>query len=222
MITGFVQSSRGVTLLGGGEVAAEAFHAALQLAPCLVAADSGADRALALGQEPESVIGDLDSLSASARDLLGDRLLRIGEQETTDFEKALTRISAPLVLALGFSGGRMDHALAALSVLVRHPDRRCLLIGPEDFAFAAPPQLTLPTRAGDRVSLFPMGPCQAQATGLRWPLEGIAFAPDGRIGTSNEATGPITLDVVGPMLVILPLDLLRPVAEQRTGGFPAP
>ena len=41
--------------------------------------------------------------------------------------------------------------------------------------------------------------------GLRWPINGLTFAPDGRVGTSNEATGPVSISVTAPkMLVILP------------------
>ena len=54
-----------------------------------------------------------------------------------------------------------------------------------------------------------MGPARAEAQGLRWPVEGIGFAPGGRIGTSNEITGPLRLTVKGEMLLILPLSELE-------------
>jgi thiamine pyrophosphokinase len=59
-----------------------------------------------------------------------------------------------------------------------------------------------------------MGPVTGRVgEGLRWPVEGLAMAPHGRIGTSNVATGPIRLAFDAPcMLVILPGDLLEPVA----------
>ena len=44
--------------------------------------------------------------------------------------------------------------------------------------------------AGTRVSLFPMAPVTGlPSEGLRWPLDGLAFAPDARVGTSNQALG---------------------------------
>ena len=68
MDNGRVQSRVGVTLVGGGDPRPEGIEEALKYAPTLIAADGGADRALALGFRPEAVIGDLDSLSPAARD----------------------------------------------------------------------------------------------------------------------------------------------------------
>ena len=116
-----VRDARGVTVIGGGEVAAADLEAALAIAPVLVAADGGADRALELGQPPDWVIGDLDSISDRARRLIPrERVIGVAEQDSTDFGKCLERIEAPLVLAVGFAGLRLDHTLAALTLLVRH------------------------------------------------------------------------------------------------------
>lgn len=199
----------GVTLIGGGAVTAEDLALALRHAPSLVAADGGADAALALGHVPDLAIGDFDSISDAAKRALGPaRLTHIAEQDSTDFAKALSRIKAAFVIAVGFSGRRLDHTLAALNVMVRHPRPRCVMLAAEDIVFLAPPELALPLTAGTRLSLFPMGPARGTSTGLRWPIDGISFAPDARIGTSNEATGPVRLVLDGPMMVMLPRDCL--------------
>tara|TARA_R110002096_G_scaffold273496_7_gene467402 strand:+ start:829 stop:1509 length:681 start_codon:yes stop_codon:yes gene_type:complete len=200
-----VDSATGVTLLAGGPVLRRDLKAALAHAPCLVAADGGADRALALGQVPDAVIGDLDSISAVAQARLGARVHHIAEQDSTDFDKCLRNIAAPFVIALGCLGGRVDHELAVLSVLVRRAGRPVVLIGREDVIFLAPPRLDLAMRPGDRVSLFAMRGVTGQSDGLRWPIAGLAFAPDARGGTSNQALGPVQLRMDGPgMLVIVP------------------
>ena len=204
-----IRAAQGVTLIGGGAVTAADLSLALSLAPVLVAADSGADAAIALGQVPEMAIGDFDSISETARAALGPRrLVHVAEQDSTDFAKALRRIEAPFVLAIGFSGRRLDHTLAALNVMIRHPRPPCIMIAAEDIAFLAPPALDLDLAPGTRVSLFPMGPAGGESRGLRWPVAGIGFAPEGRIGTSNEALGPVGLRLDGPMLVMLPRDTL--------------
>lgn len=208
-----VETAEGVTLVGAGQLGAAGLAAALALAPVLVAADGGADRALALGHHPVAVIGDLDSLGARARAALpASAIHRIAEQETTDFEKCLRAIAAPFVLGLGLAGPRLDHTLAALNVLARHPDRPCLLLGGRDIAFLAPPRLALQLPAGMRLSLFPLGPVEGEGEGLVWPIGGIGFAPDGRIGTSNRvAGGVVRLAFSAPrMVVILPAAALRP------------
>lgn len=217
-----VQSSDGVTLVGGGPVGAALLRQAEAHAPRLVAADSGADRLLRLGRLPEAVIGDLDSISDAARARLGDRIFHLPEQETTDFDKALRSISAPFVLALGFAGARIDHGLAVLNALVRHADRRCLLVGPQDVVFHAPPELVLSLRAGDRLSLFPMAEVGGESEGLEWPTGGLRFAPDAMIGTSNRVTaGRVTLRFDGAgMLVILPRRRLGAALTALAGPAP--
>lgn len=213
-MTAIVQSSGGVTLVGGAPVSQASVHKSLTIAPRLVAADGGADRVLALGLMPEAVIGDMDSLSAAGRAALGPaRLHQLAEQDTTDFDKAIRSIHAPFILALGFSGARIDHGLAAFNALVRHPERRVIVLGGRDLVFLAPPALRLSLPVGSRLSLFPMGPVTGRSEGLRWPIDGLAFAPDGRIGTSNAVSAPeVRLSFDAPrMLVILPRERLGAV-----------
>lgn len=222
-MAGIIETSEGITLVGGGKVTATAMNEALTLAPRLVAADGGADRALRFGHSPEAVIGDMDSISPIARAAIPpDRLFPIADQDTTDFEKCLAAISAPLILAVGFAGPRADHAMAVWNALVRAPAQRCIVIGPSDIVFAAPARLDLPLRAGTRVSLFPMAAVAGESRGLAWPIDGLGFAPEGRIGTSNRATGPVSLSFAGPgMLVILPRGLLS-VAAAALAPAPVP
>src|SRR6056297_1347169 len=121
-----VDSAEPVTLLGGGEASPADVEEALSHAPLLVAADSGAALALDLGHLPEAVIGDMDSLPEAVRAALpAARIHRIAEQESTDFDKALRSVRAPLVLGVGFLGRRLDHQLANFNVLSRRPERRC-------------------------------------------------------------------------------------------------
>lgn len=208
-----VDSHTGVTLAGAAPFSARLLARALALAPALVAADGGADRLLRHGAEPQAVIGDLDSLSATARARLAGRLHPIPEQETTDFDKALRSVRAPFVLGIGFSGARIDHTLAVLNALARHPDRRCLILSADEVCFLVPRSLTLHLRPGTRVSLFPLGPVRGTSEGLRWPIGAIDFAPGGAIGTSNEAGAPLVrLAFDAPrMLAMLPLRSLKEV-----------
>ena len=211
-----VQSDEGVTLVGAGELPPELLALALTRAPRLVAADGGADRALAAGHLPERAIGDFDSLSDAGRAALGAaRLHHIAEQETTDFDKALRSVAAPFVLAVGFTGGRLDHTLGVFNTLACHPQRRCLVIGPKDVCFLAPPELSLRLAPGTRLSLFPLGSVTGQSRGLHWPIDGLAFGPDSRTGLSNRVSAPeVRLSFSAPrMLVILPVATLDPALQ---------
>jgi len=201
-----VKTDLGVTLVGGGAFGARDLGRALDLAPVLVAADGGANRLLRLGAAPRAVIGDMDSISPAARAAFASALHPVPAQDNTDFDKALAEIDAPFVLALGFVGARMDHGLAALAGLLRRREMPVILLGARDVIVLAPAKFCLDLPRGARVSLFPMGPVQGRSTGLEWPIEGLGFAPDGAIGTSNRATGgAVTLEFdAAKMLLILP------------------
>ncbi len=217
-----VHSSESVTLVGAGQASKADLDAALRRAPRLIAADGGAELLRNYGMAPQKVIGDLDSIDSETLASLPDEArLHVAEQQSTDFEKCLMRIRAPLILGVGFLGRRLDHQLAAFNALVRHPEVPCILIGSEDVIFHAPPRLDLDLPAGMRVSLFPMAPVRGRSEGLDWPIGGIAFAPGGRIGTSNRAGGgPVRLEFEGPgMLVMLPRRALdRAAAALRPQG----
>lgn len=205
------QSARqeaGLTLIGGAPVTDAVLARALARAPRLVAVDGGADAALRAGRVPEAVVGDLDSLSIRAREAFADRLRPIAEQDSTDFDKALRTFPAPFVVAVGFIGSRVDHFLACLSVLARRGDR-CVMLGEEDCVVLAPARLALDLAPGTRVSLWPLAAARGRSQGLRWPIDGIEMDPGGRVGTSNEATGPVRLMLEGgPVALIVPASAL--------------
>jgi len=210
-----VQSNAPITLVGGGSLRKSDLRAAMRHAPRVVAADSGADAAFAAGAEPEVVIGDLDSLSAAGRARIPmDRQHLITEQDSTDFDKALRSIDAPLVIGVGFLGKRLDHQLAACNTLVRYPDRRAVLTSADSVVFLAPPEIALDLAAATIVSLFPLGAVEGWSEGLVWPIGGLNFTPDGGIGTSNRALGLVQLGFTAPkMLVVLPARCLEAVVE---------
>ena len=203
-------------MAGGGGFSLKLLEFARFWAPRVVAADGGADRLLRHGVEPEAVIGDFDSITTQAQVRLKGRLFPIRDQATTDFDKALRSVQAPFVLGVGFSGARLDHGLAVLNGLVRHKDKRCLVLSGQDVVFLAPRQMALDLPIGSRLSLFPMGPVEGESEGLRWPLQGLRFDPAGIIGSSNQVTGPVRLRFSADlMLVILP----RSAVARALDGF---
>ncbi len=219
--TPLFRSAMGVTLVGGGALGAEDLQVSLALAPRLVAADGGAEAALAAGLTPEAVLGDMDSLTEAARAQIDPRrIYTIPEQESTDFDKALRHIEAPVVLAAGFTGDRVDHELSVYHALVARRDVRCIVLGARDVVLHAPPNLTLDVPEGTRISLFPMARVTGLDAGLEWPIEGLVFHPSQRIGTSNRARrAPVRLSFEGPgMLLILPRTELAAVVRAVAGA----
>ena len=206
-----VQSSRNVLLAGAGQASKGDLQLALEYASYLVAADGGAELLRNYGKTPRKVIGDLDSIDRASLDAIPENhRIHVREQETTDFEKCLQRIRAPLIVGVGFLGGRVDHELAVLNALARYPGGACVLIGAKDVVFHAPGRLMIDLPEGSRLSLFPLADIRGESAGLEWPIAGIEFAPGGFASISNRVErGPVKLAFDRPgMLVILPRSAL--------------
>lgn len=213
-----VQTGETILLVGGAPLQVGVLDEVIVQAPVLVAADSGAAQCLAAGHNPQAVIGDMDSLDPRLAARLAPGVVhRVEEQDSTDFDKALRHLVSPLVIGVGFTGGRIDHELAAYHTLLHRADRLCVLVGETEVVFLCPPTVSLPTEAGDIVSLFPLRACSGRSQGLEWPIEGLALSPGEKIGTSNRATGPVHLETDQPgLLVILPRSRLAPLAQSLT------
>lgn len=226
MISKIVHKLEPITLVGGAPLDGEALIRAIVHAPTLVAADGGAAHILAADLVPDAVIGDMDSLSDDLKASLPSRIIHlIEEQDSTDFEKCMLRLETPLVVGLGFLGGRLDHQLAVFHGLMRFADQRCVLLGEEEIVFLCPPAISLELPQGTPLSLFPLGPVVGDAQGLKWSFDQLAFAPGEQIGTSNVTTDKVHLSMSNPaMLCILPADsfeiVLTALAAQ-SGSWPA-
>jgi thiamine pyrophosphokinase len=215
-----------VTLVGGGPFDFADLETARARAPVLVAADQAADRLREMGRMPDLIVGDMDSISDleawRRRDV---RVLHLTEQDTTDFEKCLYSTEAPLYVALGFTGGRLDHTLAVLHALMRYPEKRVVVVSAAEAVVLLPPGrvLRLPVRAGETVSIFPLAETTGTLSeGLVWPVEGLTMAPGRQIGTSNIASAheiALAFDRAGAVLM-LRRESLEPLIDAfaaRTG-----
>ncbi|WP_367648745.1 thiamine diphosphokinase [Ruegeria arenilitoris] len=222
-----VRSFEPIALVGGGQIGPDDLNLMLIRAKTVVAADGGAAPLLESGRIPDAVIGDFDSLHSRYKDMIPeDRLYPIREQNSTDFDKALRSIDAPLVLGAGFLGGRLDHQLAVLNALVQRQDRPCILIGETEVVFHAPPRISFSLTAGDVVSLFPFQHVTGTSKGLEWPIDDLVLEPGAQVGTSNRALADLELSVDGPgLLVMVPRYALDQVMQaflsEQTGRWPA-
>jgi thiamine pyrophosphokinase len=209
-----------LVIVGGGEVDHDLLRELYASGGRLVGADAGADRIVAAGLKPEIIIGDFDSLKEPFSWLGKTRLMQIAEQETTDFEKALYSTRAPVTVALGMTGQRLDHTLAALDALARHGAKRhIVLVDATDVAAVLAGPFEFAVAPGDRVSIHPLASVSFRSSsGLKYPLDGLTLAPGVRTGTSNEATeGPFRIDPrtrAKPWLLILAREhLLRLIGQ---------
>ena len=195
-----------VCLVGGARLDPAEICRISSFVSSYIGVDGGADHLLDAGITPAAVIGDLDSLSEHARATFAEQLCHISEQSTTDFEKALTRVSAQAVIALGFTGGRIDHALNVLNVMARYPAKKVLLADAEDVSFLAGQGRTvLRLPMATRLSLMPLDAARVSVTGVEWPFADQDMTPAGFISPSNAvAADEVLIDVAGPLLITLP------------------
>jgi thiamine pyrophosphokinase len=214
-----------LVIVGGGAVDLELLRELYLNGGRLVGADSGGDIIAEAGLKPEAIIGDFDSLKDPLAWLGKTRLMQIAEQETTDFEKALYSTTAPVTVALGMTGKRFDHTLAALDAVTRYAaDRKVILVDEEDLALAMDGPISFKVAPGERVSVHPLAPVNFwRSEGLKYPLDGISLAPGVRTGTSNSAiTGPFEIvpeeGIPAPWLLILDRKHLVPLIEQLLGA----
>lgn len=180
-----------LVIVGGGTVDAVLLRQLRDDGAPVIAADGGAAACAHAGVMPRAIIGDMDSVTSAVDWADKTQMIKISEQETTDFEKCLYATSAPITLALGMTGKRFDHTLAALNAVARYgADRRIILVDEEDVALAVSGPFSFQVKAGDRVSVHPLHEIGfARSTGLKYPLDGLTLAPAHRIGTSNESVG---------------------------------
>ena len=210
-------------VVGGGAVDLDLLRDLAASGGHVVAADGGADTVVEAGLVPEAIIGDFDSLQRPEDWLGRTRLVRIAEQETTDFEKVLYSTTAPVTIGLGMTGKRFDHTLAALDAVSRHAKGRIIILVDEsDLAMALTGPFTFEVGEGERVSVHPLVPIKFRSSiGLDYPLNGVRLAPGERTGTSNAATDgvfSITPDPKRkvPWLLILDRKYLFRVAAAAT------
>lgn len=215
MDTLIVHESDPIVLVGGSDLGLEELNIFQTLAPIYVGVDRGADHLLEAGLRPRAVIGDLDSLSEPAKLAFADVLHKVSEQDTVDFEKALTRVWAPVTYAVGFWGGRVDHSLAVLNALGRHANRRVILVGPDDVSMVLPQSVvSLELPIGCRVSLMPLGPSTLTTSGMRWDITDFAMDPLGKCSSSNEtAHETVQISTQGVVLMSVPIDQISELAQ---------
>lgn len=160
----------------------------------VIAADAGYRSAMALGVEPDLLLGDYDSAPAPH---LGGKMVRLpAEKDDTDtFFAARKALEAHCthVTILGGTGGRLDHTLANLHTLVflhRHGVHAVLADEANEVTVLGKGRHTVKARVGWYLSLFPAGACARGVTlrGLKYPLENAQLHNHWPVGVSNEFT----------------------------------
>jgi len=184
----------------------------------VIAADSGIEHALAHGRRVDLAVGDFDSVSAESLEHVTNAGAILEHhpvaKDKTDLELALDaavfRKPAHL-LVVGGHGGRLDHFVGNITVLVSDAYARVALIEARmgtDRVFVVRRHLDLVGQPGDLVTLLAVnGPVSGITTaGLVYPLNDETLYPGSSRGISNELRDRSASVVVreGTLLVIQP------------------
>jgi len=210
-----------VVLLGGGDCAHDVLLQLLRQSSPLIVADGGARHLEQTAIVPELIIGDLDSLTDQWHWESLTRVIELTEQDTTDFEKCLYSVDAPLYIALGFTGRRIDHTLASLHVVAKYSShKQVILVGQDDIVLVCRGSQKFTLDNGMRFSIFPLEPINfLRSIGLLYPLDGLTLSPTTMVGTSNQVCDShVTIDTEpgsdGSYTVIMPVAALASIVER--------
>lgn len=184
-------------VLGGDAPSVALLKACVAETDFSIAADRGLEAFDAAGFEPDLLIGDMDSVSP---DVLARYESRLSEdrlnciKNDTDCEYALNLAvekGAEEIILLGALGGRLDHALANLMMVVRAARSGVWAeIRAEGVRIVRiDGSYTLKGAKGSTVSLLPLGEAHGVSIkGCYYMIEDFTLASDTSRGMSNVVT----------------------------------
>jgi len=184
-------------ILANGEVPSRQFLVNLRRrADLFIAADGATNPLPHMGLRPDIVLGDFDSLAPAVRESLPEVLfLPMLDQESSDLDKAIAyaaKRGAKRVSIAGATGGRLDHALTHISLLLKyHPEPDVRLVDEQmEVCVVGAQPVTFRGRKGDILSLIVFTPAEGVvAEGVLYPLRNETLLPGSR-GVSNRLVEP--------------------------------
>ena len=187
---------RAVIFANGDLEQPERLRALLRPDDYLISADGGLRHLRALGLRPHLLIGDLDSVSHPDVEWLAGGATEIrkfpAEKDFTDLELALRAArehGAERILLAAALGGRLDQTLANIALL-RLPELSGMEVSLDDGLTEVrliTATLAISGRAGDTISLIPMGSVVegVRTHALQYPLNAETLSPGQTRGISN-------------------------------------
>jgi len=203
----------------------------LQKEDHIICADGGTRHVLALGIQPNLIIGDMDSVEKGVLRKFKDNGVNIElyphNKNETDLELAISHaieLNPKQIIIIAALGGRLDQTLANISLLsdlrlstLRHGSQRPdVLSGGQAFdtrlddgveeIFFCRDQVEVHGRIGDIVSLIPwQGTAfEVQTKNLKWVLHKETLYPAKTRGISNEMTDDIaSISIASGLLLIV-------------------
>ena len=176
----------------------------------LIAADGAANKLIGHHMEPQIILGDLDSVNEHL--LQGRKYLKIADQDTTDFEKALSyaeKESLTPAIVTGIDGGYIDHILGNVNILAQ---TRSIFLTKSIVGMVLDGHCffdKIPLRT--KISIFGLPRCVVQSKGLRWELNAMELSIGGKFSLGNRTqSSEIELKVLsGKAMVCIYMKAIR-------------
>ena len=191
---------RALIVLGGDAPGSELLERCMQTSDLTIAADRGLCAFVGTELLPDLLLGDMDSVSADVLARYEGRVptRRLGcIKDDTDGVDALDYAieqGAQEITLLGALGGRLDHALANLMLLVRASRHgvRAQIVDERVRIVRVDGEETVRDAVGDTLSLLPLGEARGVTlTGFFYPLRDHTLKSDYPLGASNVITEPV-------------------------------
>ncbi|MDO9301982.1 MAG: thiamine diphosphokinase [Anaerolineales bacterium] len=176
-----------------------------------IAADGGTRHTLALGRNPNIIIGDMDSFNVE-RSTLNAKIIQFpADKNETDLELAIQHaivLNPEQIIILAALGGRLDQTLANIALLsnVERLTFNVTLDDGVEEVFFCHDKCEINGASGDTVSLIPW---QGEVTGivttgLKWALQSETLYPQKTRGISNEMlNATATIQIKSGLLLIV-------------------
>ncbi len=203
-----------VIVSGGDAPGKNDFKKQLKDTALLIAVDGAADLLDRWGVVPHYIIGDMDTAADSSLDRLyesGAAAVKLPrEKNETDTQAAVDfalKSGADDIVMLGATGGRFDHAMGNVAMLVRavRAGARCRILDKTNEMWVAAGEHDVCGHPGQTVSIIPLtGDLIVTATNLEYPLKNLKLGVDASRGISNVILrSPAHLSISGGYALIV-------------------
>ncbi len=159
----------------------------------LIAADGASNKLVNKDIVPDLIVGDLDSLELDFLNIKikninikntkhltkKHNIIRVDDQNTTDFEKCLVEINKRSLfpsLVLGIAGGEIDHTIYNINCFMRYAKQHMLIFldfyKDNKFKWGLPilRKKEIIGKVGKTISLLPYPEALVSTTGLKWDI----------------------------------------------------
>lgn len=184
--------------------------------PTVLAVDGGLLACRDAGVVPGILVGDLDSVSPSDIGSLPEsvEIVRFpSDKDVSDLDLALEYVLSAgggRVVVTRASGGRLDHQLAVIGSVLRHPPIECSLVESAlvGEVVRADVSSSVVIHGEDaEFSIVCVEPAVVTVEGARWPLSSVRIEPLSSLTLSNRVSGGSARVTVheGAVLLLCPM-----------------